>query len=84
MTYITSVERIGIQKGLEQGIQQGQIGNARDNVIEVLEIRFGDALNDVLEVIGRIENIAILKHLHKKALTASSLQEFIQSLPKSS
>ncbi len=92
MTYITSVERIGIQKGLEQGrqegilqgIQQGQIGSVRDSVIEVLEIRFGDVLNDVLEVIGRIENIAILKHLHKKALTASSLQEFAQSLPKSS
>ncbi|MBE9542175.1 MAG: transposase, partial [Proteobacteria bacterium] len=41
MEYVTSIERIGIKKGIQQGIQQGIVKNAQEDVIDILETRFG-------------------------------------------
>ncbi len=38
MTYVTSIERLGIRKGLEQG----RLAMARESVLIALEVRFGE------------------------------------------
>lgn len=84
MPYVTSIERMGIQQGIEQGIQQGIeqgieqgiLKNSRENVIEILVVRFTSIPDALEQVVGDIEDLAVLKMLHKKAATVSSLEEF--------
>ncbi len=59
MPYITSVERIGIQKGIEQGLQQGlqqgMLEDAREMVLEALSFKFGVVPVEVAEAIKSIQ-----------------------------
>ena len=74
MPYITTVERFGMLK------------NQRENVIEVLQTRFGEVPADLIAKInnlGDIEDMSGLKELHNKAVTINSLEEFEQILPSS-
>jgi len=59
MPYITSVERIGMEKGIEQGIQQGiqqgkQLG-AADMLLHLIERRFGPPSDVVRERINKAD-----------------------------
>ena len=40
MPYIMSAERIGKEKGMQQGIQQGMLTDAREMVLEALDAKF--------------------------------------------
>ena len=74
MEYITSVERIGIKKGIQQGILQ----KAREAVIEILEIRFEVVPGSIVKTINRIDEPSILKMLLNKGATVGSLPKFKQ------
>jgi hypothetical protein len=84
MRYVTSIERLakaeGIQEGIQEGIEQGILQNARDSVIEVLETRFGEVPNSIVEVVNQIEESVVLKMLHKRAIAIPSVAEFQQIL----
>ncbi len=74
MPYITTVERFAILR------------NQRENIIEVLETRFGEVpagLVTKINDLGDIEDMSGLKALFKQALTINSLKEFEQVLPQS-
>ena len=72
MRYVTSIERLAKEEGIVQ--------NARESVIAVLETRFGEVPNSIVEVINRIEELSVLKMLHKRAITISSTADFQQVL----
>lgn len=72
MPYITSIERIGIKKGILQ--------NAREDVLEVLETRFVEVPQTIVEVINGLEDASILKILLRRAITIGSLEEFKEIL----
>ena len=76
MPYVTSIERLGIQQGIQQGIQRGTLANAREDVIEILEVRFERVPDAVAKTIGGIDDLSTLKTLHKKAVTVGSIEEF--------
>jgi hypothetical protein len=40
MPYITSAERIGIEKGIAEGLDLGQLFNAREMLLEALDEKF--------------------------------------------
>jgi hypothetical protein len=40
MPYITSAERIGIEKGIAEGMDKGQLFNAREMLLEALDEKF--------------------------------------------
>jgi len=87
MPYVTSVERIGIEKGLQQGLQQGlqkgQIKKAVDMIIDTIEIRFGSVPGDIRKAISSIEDGALLKHLHRHAVLCDGIDTFRAELPSS-
>ncbi len=56
------------QKGMQQGMQQGIIQNAKENIIEVLELRFGKISPEIIDNINQINDSAKLKELLKKAI----------------
>ena len=76
MPYVTSVEKIGIEKGIRKGMQQGMLLEARDMLIEVLMERFGGINSELSEQIQRIDSRARLKDSLRQALRAKSLNEF--------
>lgn len=88
MPYVTSVERIGIEKGIQQGIQQGiqegvRIGSlkeAQEMVIEALAARFGTTPQDIQKIVLGIEVREVLKKLHQHAILCDSLETFRRRL----
>ena len=76
MEYITSVERIGIKKGMQQGMQQGMLLDAQDMLIEVLSVRFGGVSGELSEQIKRIDSRERVKDLLRHALRVKSFEEF--------
>ncbi len=64
-----------IQKGVQQGVQQGEVKKAREDVVNVLEIRFGDMSLSLKEKLAGICDQAILEDLLRKAVTVASLTE---------
>ena len=79
MPYITSVERIGMEKGLERGLEQGRTeGEAalRKMIQEILESRFQVVSTDVQDRLDSYSGLEGLRALGRLALTAESLDEF--------
>lgn len=72
MRYVTSIERLAIQEGIVQ--------NARENVIEILEIRFSEVPTEIVESINQIDDASVLKTLLRTAITIASIAEFQQIL----
>ena len=66
----------GLQQGMQQGLQQGELKQAREDVLDILLARFRQITNDIANLINRLNNVAILKDLLKKAAVADSLEAF--------
>ena len=66
----------GHQEGRKEGRQEGSLTQARDSVIEALEIRFGEISNDLRERITALDNLRTLKAQHRRAITVSSIDQF--------
>ena len=81
MPYITSVERIGMQKGFEQGLQQGLLREARDMVLVAIAARFGAVPDDMLTVVLRLEDRETLHALMRQAVTCPTLEALREALP---
>ena len=76
MPYVTSVERIGMKKGM--GI--GMLAEGREMIMEALDERFGDVPFFVSEAVNRIEDRDVLKSLLRRTIRCVSLEEFEQAL----
>jgi hypothetical protein len=84
MPYITSVERIarmegisqGISEGISQGIAEGILQQRREDVLEVLEVRFGEVPTEMSQKINGIEDPEVLKTLHREAIAIESVEQF--------
>ncbi|MCE2720129.1 MAG: transposase [Dolichospermum sp.] len=85
MRYVTSIERLAKQEGIEEGLQEGRqlgvIQSSQDSVIEVLETRFGQVPITIINAVNNINDSSVLKTLLKRAISIPSLAEFEQLLP---
>ena len=79
MTYITSVERIGIEKGLEIGRQEGRQEGRREGLqiglVIALEMKFGEAGRVVAEELRQIEDDTLLLAVAERLKTATTIEE---------
>jgi hypothetical protein len=84
MPYITSIERMGREEGLQQGrqegLQQGLVAARQKAVHDALEIRFGEVADSIRQRIESIQDEARLRALHKSAIQAGSIEEFTRAL----
>jgi predicted transposase YdaD len=80
MPYVDTLTRMSLQEGRKEGLpdgrQEGSLTQARDSVIEALEIRFGEISNDLRERITALDNLRSLKAQHRRAITVPSLDQF--------
>ena len=75
--YESSVVQYFTEKGIEQGIERGGRERAVEDLLDVLEIRFGLAASDPLaDRIGAIDDVQRLKQLHRAAIQVPSLEAF--------
>ena len=70
----------GIAQGREQGREQGIKKNARESVVELLEIRFGNRPSQILTWLNQLTDVPTLKGILRQAATAASIREFEQFL----
>jgi hypothetical protein len=67
----------GIKQGIEQGIEQGERKAAIESLLDVLDVRFQYSEAQTLKPkIESIEELQMLKQLHREALQVPSLDEF--------
>lgn len=88
MPYISTTERMareegllqgirqGISEGIEQGRTRGQLEKAREAVLEVLEVRFGNVPFRVKEEVIRCNDLDRLNKALRHALLIAAVDEF--------
>jgi hypothetical protein len=72
MPYVTSFERLGHERGVAEGILQ----KAKEVILEVLEVRFGEVPTEISQKINSIEDPEVLKTLHREAIAIESVEQF--------
>ena len=88
MPYVTSVERIameeglqsGLQQGQQQGLQQGLQQGFRESILRILQVRFGVSVGNVEVFLKQITDVERLRILHDQAVTVPSLALFTEQL----
>ncbi|PNW40593.1 UNVERIFIED_CONTAM: hypothetical protein BEN50_14725 [Euhalothece sp. KZN 001] len=79
MSYMTSWERRGREKGRQEGKEEGIQEGIQQGIQEILDTRFGEVEESLMNSVREINEISRLKTLLRQATTVNSLQEF-QSL----
>jgi hypothetical protein len=75
MSYITSVERIGIRKGLEQGRQEGRREGLLDGIALALDLKFGGESQQVMVELRQIADLDIIQTVYDAVKTVHSLDD---------
>lgn len=78
MPYITSVERLGMQKGLEQGRQEGLRAGLLAGIEVGLELKFGPEGLRLWPEISQLEDPELLRAIQARLRTASTPEELRQ------
>ncbi len=68
----------GIEQGIEQGIYQGLIQEARELVLEAIEVKLGYVPEEVRERVVREEDRGVLKEWLRKIILAKSSEDIFQ------
>ena len=77
MPYITSIERIGMEKGLEQGLAV-----LRQGLLQILSARWENCASEFAERIQSETDLDRLGVLLQRAALANSLDEFKDAMRK--
>ena len=80
MPYVTSIERLGIQKGRQEGLREGRLEATHEAIREALSTRFGPPPNEVAEAIQTVSDSAELRQWLRAAITSPSLLEFREAM----
>jgi hypothetical protein len=75
MRYVTTWERRWLNEGI--------LRNLRENITDILEVRFQEVPKTLVEKINSFDDTSWLSQLHKKAVLVASLKEFEQLIEKS-
>ncbi len=78
MPYVTSVERIGIKKGLEQGLQQGRREELLAGIALALDLKFGNDGLALLPEIQPITEVALLQAIRDRIKAAGTPDDLRQ------
>ncbi len=74
MPYITSIERMGIEKGREEGIKEGML----QGISLTLEIKFGSEGLNLMPEISQIQDVEQLRAIMASLKTVTTLEQLRQ------
>ena len=70
MPLVTNIERRAIEKTRKE--------TQKENIIKLVQVRFGDIPQNLLENINQIDDTSFLEQIFVSAINISSLEEFAQ------
>ena len=76
MPFITTAERIGREEGMEKGMLE----DAREMVLEALDIRFSNIPEDIHKQIKALNNRMLLKRLLASAIKSKDIEGFKKTI----
>ena len=79
MPYITSAERIGVEKGIEKGIEKGK----RELLLQSLRVRFKTLDSEIVLKIDKLTEEQI-DDVFPLSIQAETIEEFCEKLPEDS
>lgn len=71
------VEDRGLAKGLAKGKAEGAAQTLRENILELLAVRFGGAPADIPNTLAAVTDVPRLKQLNRLAMTCADLPAFL-------
>ena len=80
MRYVTSHERHGFEKWVQQGRDIAHIEQSRVDLLEVLRTRFATIPGETVMALDTIKYPSVLTALLKQAVLANSLEDFDRAL----
>ncbi|MCT7956096.1 transposase [Laspinema palackyanum] len=80
MPFISPMEELIQEEAMERGLQQGTLQTQRENILDLLQVRFGEVPQSLVEAVNRLEDISTLKQLHRQTISVGSIAEFEQLL----
>ena len=72
----------GMEMGMDKGHKKGVITEAKDMVLEVLNIRFKNVPIDIHKEINGLNNRILLKRLHNSAIVSKNINSFKKTIKK--
>jgi len=85
MPYVTNVERMAQERGEERGRREGEERGRRETLLETiatgLEARFGPEGLELLTAVQQVQDIGVLRALHKAMWTGATLDDLRRLIP---
>lgn len=82
--YVTSFERLGMEKGMERGMEKGmekgELKALRGSLQDILQLRFAEVPQEVQDAINQINDVERLRQLQRTAVLCSQLEVFTSEL----
>ena len=75
MTYITSIEELGIEKGIARGRAEGRAAGLLDGIALALDLKFGEAAAPVIAEVRQLTDLALLEAILSQIKTAATLDD---------
>ena len=79
--FMSNLEREWLKEGKKEGQEEGKLSEARSAVLEALDAKFDRAADTVADYIKGLNDVALLRALLRRAVTAPSLDDFRNQLP---
>lgn len=76
MQYVTSIERMAIQKGREEGLEEGLQVGIKQSIVNVLQARFGLMPTTAAGRLEQVDDLEQLQSYLRQAATVNSLAAF--------
>ena len=77
---IKEAEEEGMKKGIKEGKEKGHLEARKEDILELLRLRFGEVPNEVEDKIKKTSDIDRLNEIFKMAATVKSMDEFEEFL----
>ena len=68
------------QEYIQEGIERGRVQTLQDNILDLIDIRFGKMSKELEERVTAVTDIPILRQLHREAATTNTMDDFIEKL----
>ncbi|HHY97133.1 MAG TPA: hypothetical protein GX509_00150 [Firmicutes bacterium] len=74
--------RKGVEQGIEKGIEKGEILALQNAILDVLEERFGMVDEGLGRQLRAVDDLKLLKSLHRMSIKALSVDDFRAEIAK--
>ena len=76
------IKQEGLSEGLQQGLQQGKIQEAQEAGLDNIEARFEIVPESMAKEVQGIDDLGVLKALHRGSVKVATLDDFKALLKK--